>query len=201
VSKAGKDDGAPTIAANSDVGLQLQQAKEAAATERKAAEAAKAEQTRVMAAELPDDAADDVIDAHYRARNVATGRVELAERRLAKAEARAAELEEQAADEQCRANFDRAVADQAEAVVAFRELYPPAMETLFKLLFEAHRAESEIWALKKKNLPSDIEPPPSVFMFHGQGPAHLRLQVVDRRGKVLWQGDEHNDVMSQEVPV
>jgi hypothetical protein len=47
-----------------------------------------------------------------------------------------------------------------------------------------------------KDLPKGAPGPESVFLFSGHEPAHVRLQLVDATGGVIWQNDENGDIAS-----
>ena len=175
----------------------LQQANEALSKARAAAEADQAEAQRLEAAELSLDASDEDIERHVHALSVAKVRADLSRRRVAAAETAAAAVAEKAAEEKREDNLKRAIRHQLEMVGRFRAEYPAAMAGLFRLMFEANLAESAIEAAAK-DLPAAAEKPDTVFWFRGFKPAHLRLQLVDDHDEVIWEGDEHNDIRSND---
>jgi hypothetical protein len=183
-------------AAHSDP--ELSKAIEALEAERKVNLAEKAALARLEAHDdLDPNASDEAIEKHLTRTAVARTRVSLSDKRLAGLEAAKQEIAGRAAIAEREANYQRAVEDQAEAVAQFRAKFPEAMADLYRVLVGANLAESRIWDLAKK-LPEGKAQPPSVFRFHGRDPVHVRVQLLDRGGNILWQGDENTDVASQD---
>jgi hypothetical protein len=186
-------------ASRAKIELDARKATELVEQARRKFEADEAAAKLAAATELPLDVTDAQIDELALARVRASIRADVSKRALAAAEEAAKPIVEQAARLAREAERREAFEDQAEIVERFRSEYPEAASKLLRLFAEAHAIEMAGAKLGNKDLSEGEESFVSAFHFaRPDPPSRILVQVLDRSGVVMWQGDQNSDVASQQ---
>jgi len=141
---------------------------------------------------LPDE--DAALAEHFQSIDVTKGRIRIGEKKLELSEVALAEAEvEFRSDRDVNGTaFQRAAAERERVIENFDAHFAERAKKLFDLIRSAMIVEAEAAGLEKKPSARAVRPAPEFDRDHPNF-ASLRIELVGKKGLVLWRGDQFTD--------